>query len=217
MNNFKVQVDKEIYFGRKYFTLERFVNYFNQLKLILEKKPKKILEIGVGDGTVSSYLRNANYDIITCDFDKNLKSDVLGDIRALPFADNIFDFVFACEVVEHLPFSDFDKALLELKRVSSKNVLISIPYNRNVLEISFVLKNLFLRKINKKMQVRVALNNFYKEINFEINGQHYWEMGAKNYSKKKIFTSIKKYFKIEQSFSPHGDSNHYFFLLSKLT
>jgi SAM-dependent methyltransferase len=45
---------------------------------------------------------------------------------ALPFADNTFDLVLAIEVLEHLP--DPRQALLEIARVASDAVVISVPW-----------------------------------------------------------------------------------------
>jgi len=52
------------------------------------------------------------------------------------------------------------------------------------------------------------MNNF--------NGEHYWEIGRKNYPKSKIREIIKKHFKIKTEFSPMLNAYHYFFVLEKL-
>jgi ubiquinone/menaquinone biosynthesis C-methylase UbiE len=215
MKEFNVQVKRDIYFGRKYFTRARFVGYYTQLNLAISVKPVSILEVGLGDCTVSDYLRRAGYLITTCDFDKNLNPDVVADIRKLPFNDNSFDLVIACEVIEHVPFDDFEKIISELNRISKKNVLISFPYNRNFFEIELCIKNFFLKRIDKCVHFGIYLNNFFKKIDFDKNGQHYWEIGTKGYPLK-IFTNIiEEKFNVIKSFSPYGDGSHFYFLLEK--
>lgn len=54
--------------------------------------------------------------------DLNIKK---GDIYKLPYKDNSFDLVLCTEVLEHL--SDPKKAYKELRRVSRKYVLLSVP------------------------------------------------------------------------------------------
>ncbi|WP_269524300.1 class I SAM-dependent methyltransferase [Coraliomargarita parva] len=48
------------------------------------------------------------------------------DIYNLPYADGEFDLVLCLEVLEHL--SEPEKALAELKRVSSGRLILSVPY-----------------------------------------------------------------------------------------
>jgi len=48
-----------------------------------------------------------------------------GDIYKLPFKDKSVDLVVCCEVLEHL--EDPEAALSELKRVSKKYILLSVP------------------------------------------------------------------------------------------
>ena len=53
-----------------------------------------MLEIGVGNRTVSNYLKENGVDITTFDFDKELKPDIVGDVRDMKgIKDNSFDVV----------------------------------------------------------------------------------------------------------------------------
>ena len=98
----------------------------------------KILEVGIGNAFVSDYLKKIGYHVTTCDFDERLKPDIVADIRELAIMDRDFDIVTAFEVLEHIPFEDFDKTLKKLKEVSSKFVVISLPYRSTSIE--FILK-----------------------------------------------------------------------------
>ena len=51
---------------------------------------------------------------------------VVGDIRALPFANNQFDLVVCTEVLEHLEHPH--PAIAELRRVSAHSLLLSVPH-----------------------------------------------------------------------------------------
>jgi len=44
-------------FGREYDTRERFVSYHYQTSLVKESGVKEILEVGIGNKTVSNYLQ----------------------------------------------------------------------------------------------------------------------------------------------------------------
>jgi len=51
------------------------------------------------------------------------------DAEKIPFKKSAFDFVLCSEVLEHVP--DWKKALRELKRVSGKKIVITIPLEKS--------------------------------------------------------------------------------------
>lgn len=92
---------------------------------------RTVLDVGCGNGAFLNALPN-KYQAVGLDFSKEaLKyvktKAVHGDITALPFASESFDLVTCLEVLEHLPYKLFDKALFELERVSRKYIIISVP------------------------------------------------------------------------------------------
>lgn len=209
---FNIQVPKEHYLG-KYDNLKRFISYFYQIDLIRKLKPNNVLEIGIGNKTVANYLKQNGIKIDTCDFDKDLKPDYVADIRDLPFKDNSYDVVVACEILEHIPWNDVDRALNELNRVSKKVVIISIPYSSAGFELLFqfpFIENIFKRSF---LDLFFRIPSFLTEIKF--SGQHHWEMGRKNYSRKKIKSTFEKYFKILKEVRPILKYQHHFFILEK--
>jgi hypothetical protein len=62
---------------------------------------------------------------------------VQGDACALPFPDKAFDAVVAGELIEHLNESAWPRVLIEIKRVSRRFVLLTVPF-REVLEFDQV-------------------------------------------------------------------------------
>jgi ubiquinone/menaquinone biosynthesis C-methylase UbiE len=213
MDEPKIQVKnpKEHYSSKD--SLERFISYFYQIDLVKKLKPESILEIGIGNKTVSNYLKQNGLKADTCDFDKTLEPDYVADIRNLPFADNSYDMILAFEILEHLPWEDVDKALNELHRVSKKYVLVSIPYSSINFELT--LKIPLLARIIKRPFLNIfwRIPYFFKTIKF--SGEHYWEMGKKNYPAKKIRKAFSKYFKIKKEVRPVLNPYHYFFVLEK--
>lgn len=206
---FKIQVPKEHYY-KDYDDLTRFVSYFYQTDSVIKTNPKTILEVGVGTKTVSNYLKQFGFDVTTCDFDENLNPDKVADIRRLPFENNKFDVVIACEILEHIPFEDVSIALSELERVSKRDVIISIQYSSFFIEIVHTISIPFFYK-----QSRFVLSIPFFTHKFKKTNEHYWEMGCKDYSKKKIKIILKNYFKIKKEFQPILIPYHYFFILEK--
>lgn len=198
------QVNKEDgYKAGKYGNLERFTSYFYQVRELLDTAPKSILEVGVGDGVVSGYIkRNTGIEYKTADFAEDLHPDVVADIRKLPFADKSFDTVCAFEVLEHLPFEDFDKGLGELARVAKNYVVISLPHFAP--PVKFLLKLPFLPEIRFAWKIPFRKTHMF-------NGQHYWEIGKRGYPVSRISDAISKYGVIENEFVPFENQYHHFF------
>lgn len=198
------------YSFKNYDSLKTFNGYFYQIETIIKSGAKSVLEIGMGNGTVSQYLKKQEINITTCDIDVDLCPDVVGDIRNLPFDNNSFDAVLACQILEHIPFSDFKKALLELRRVSRGTVVVSLPYSHNYLEFfTKIVLPFWERQINFSVSLPFARK---KLINKK---EHYWEMGLKGHSRSVILKLLKSLFSIKAEFGPILNKNRWFFILEK--
>lgn len=209
MTRSKIQVPKGHYFNLKYDSKERWVSYWYQINEILSFKPKNILEVGVGNRTVSDHLKKIGIKVTTCDIDKSLKPDVVASILNLPFKNDSFDVILCAEVLEHLPFRDFQKSLKELQRVCKKAVVITLPH--------FSLTNLYL---GLKLIPYIPKIEFSLKVDWpfkhKFEGEHYWEIGKKGYSLQKIKNEFEKSgFKVVKSYYPKENPRHQFFVLVK--
>ncbi len=210
--NFTPQVPKDHYF-KDYDSWRRFISYWYQIESVLETKTKKILEVGVGNKTVSDYLKKQGLNVTTCDFASDLKPDVVADVRHLPFKDNSFDSVLCCEVLEHIPYQDVPQALSELKRVSQQHVIISLPYSG--FGISGVLTTRFPRLRDLIIRFNLQIPLFFKGIIFDgvVNKEHYWEVGRRGFSKNRVRKLLRRFFTIEKEFHPPLVPSHWFVVL----
>lgn len=203
-------MNKQLYFHREYNSERRWMSYWYQINEISKLKPKNVLEIGIGNGLVTWYLRKSGIKVTTCDINKNLKPDITTDIRNLKFRDNEFDFVLCAQVLEHLPFRYFRKVLTNIYRISNKWVLITLP-DYSVFDFFFSFKLIpFIPRITKIFRIRFPIKHQY-------DGNHYWEINKKGFSDKKIksiFTEMN--FKIIKDYNPKENPFHRFFLLKKL-
>jgi SAM-dependent methyltransferase len=199
------QVDKAHYRFEKYAFEGRFVSYYWQLKETLAHNPSSVLEVGVGDRVFGDFLKNNTAVLYTSvDIAEDLHPDVVGSVLALPFEDKSFDVACAFEVLEHLPFEDFDRALTELVRVARTHVVISIPHFGPMLSFSC--------KIPFLPHVRFALKLPYPKTHV-FNGQHYWEIGKKGYPLSRIRRALAEHGRIVADFVPFGSDYHHFFVL----
>lgn len=203
------QVDKNAYQFFSYAHVGRFVSYYYQLAEVLALAPQNVLEVGVGDGVFRDYIKNnTSIEYTSVDIADDLRPDVVGDVTKLPFGDGTFDIVCAFEVLEHLPFEQFEKALTELRRVSRSAVVLSLPHFGP--PVKFLLKIPFLPELCFAFKIPFARKHVF-------NGQHYWEIGKRGYSPRKMRAILEKYFSIKKEFVPFENQYHRFYVLLKHT
>jgi ubiquinone/menaquinone biosynthesis C-methylase UbiE len=169
----KPQIDKDIYFGPGYLNPGRFASYGYQLSEIVATNPERLLQVGVGNGVVDYMLRQAGLDVTTLDFDPSLEPDVVGSVTDIPFEDNSFETVSCFEVLEHIPWERVPAALSELARVSSRNVLLSLPDRDWVIKAEITLPRIGRRNVSLSLKRRTKRQH-------QFDGEHYWEIGLEH-------------------------------------
>jgi ubiquinone/menaquinone biosynthesis C-methylase UbiE len=107
------------------------------LKKAKKLNPMSILDVGCGEGFTLLRLKDENIGKKLSGIDNSDRAISYGkknfpflhikkgDVYKLPFKDNSFDLVLCMEVLEHL--DNPIEALIELRRVSRKYVLLSVP------------------------------------------------------------------------------------------
>ena len=195
------------YFTSDYNDERRWVSYWHQIKGILDFNPKEVLIIGKGNGLVSEYLKLVGINIVVLDIDETLKPDIVASVLKMPFVENEFDAVLGAEVLEHLPYNEFNKALSEIKRVAKIGAVISLPHFGPA--IRFFLKIPFLSELRFILKLPYPIKHQFK-------GQHYLEIGKRCYSLKKIKKEIAKSgLFIEKDYIVFENPLHHFFVLKK--
>ena len=106
-----------------------------------KSKIKQILDVGCGNGFFTRPLA-AWADCTALDFSQRMLDlnpvkaiKVCGDVQSMPFPDDKFDLVFCSNLLHHV--SDPVAAIFEMRRVSSKYVVISEPNRNNPLMFVF--------------------------------------------------------------------------------
>src|SRR6476646_4713963 len=107
------QVAPEHYDFERYDDAERWMSYWHQIRAVLSVRPRTVLEIGPGSGVFRSYLRSKGIEVKTRDID--YVADITKLDATLP-AGLTFDAVCAFQVLEHLPFGEFETCLANIAR-----------------------------------------------------------------------------------------------------
>lgn len=122
-----IQLNPDHYLKHSYDFRERFISYWYQINKIFKLNPVSILEIGIGNGFVSNYLKARSYKVTTLDINPNFKTDVVSSVLSIPFPKQSIDLTACYEVLEHLPYKNFLITLSEIYRVCRNNAIISLP------------------------------------------------------------------------------------------
>lgn len=118
MKHYQKQVENTRYEFSKYVSKKRWLSYWYQLDEVLRLKPENVLEIGVGAGILKALLTHFGVKVTTVDIDPDLKPNHVAPVLDLPFDDKSFDVVVCFQVLEHIHYEDFIKALYEIQRVA---------------------------------------------------------------------------------------------------
>lgn len=110
--------------------IKRKAEYIKQL---IPKDVKNILDVGCGNGIITNELID-KWEAVGLDVsDEALKYLKCPTIKAsateIPLGDNSFDLVLCSEMLEHLTDNELNKAVKEIKRISKKYLIITVPNN----------------------------------------------------------------------------------------
>lgn len=134
--------------------IQSYINRCKEISKILPPKAK-VLDWGAGFGQNTYILANMGFEVVHYDIAKPLKTlseevgitPVIGESPVLiPFADNFFDAVISCGVLEHV--ENEEKSLKEIKRVLKPQKLFfifNLPYRYSPSEffVSNFFKNIY--------------------------------------------------------------------------
>lgn len=104
-------------------------------QLYRQARPVRVLEVGCGEGHLATALmaHHVPETFVACDVEDRERPGVdprvqfeTASIYELPYADNAFDLVLCCEVLEHIEHPD--QGFAELARVAARHVLVSTPW-----------------------------------------------------------------------------------------
>lgn len=130
--------------------------YHKFFELLKPLRASSILDVGSGEGFtlrkleekgIGEKLEGVDYSDDAIELAKKVYPTLTikkGDIYNLPYKDDSFDVLLCTEVLEHL--KDPEKAIKELRRVSKKHIIFSVP-NEPFFIIANLLRGKYLRRL----------------------------------------------------------------------
>jgi SAM-dependent methyltransferase len=204
------EVNREIYLACAFDAL-RIESITEQLRQVCYSGYTNILEIGVGAGFLRHCLKFfPQVSHTTIDIAGDLSPDYVGSVTRMPFKDKQFDLILCCEVLEHMPFTDFLPALREMRRVARHRVILSLPDRTRHFGVAVCLARLGWVVLEWNPNRRAyATRKLVSET-----GHHYWEIGCKKTLARDVTRAIREAgFRIEKQYRLPKHAWHRFFIL----
>jgi len=189
----------------------RWQKYYTQLEHILDLKPRKILEVGVGHKVLYVVLKSQGFEVTGFDNAPELKPDVIGDVRQLNehFVPRSFDMVCCFQILEHLPYEDFGNCLRQISEVTEKYALISLPYAGITMRLHFAVA----RRGTREARIGGRIPFFWRK--YVPKGHHKWEAGWREYPLSRIEDELKNHFSIQRRLFVKPNDQHVQYVLER--
>lgn len=112
----------------------------NLIEKLIPDSVTSIVDVGCGNGVITNYLAK-KYKVVGVDRSSKALEFVSGDkVQAssdnIPLPNGSFDLVLSSELLEHLEEKVFEGTVIELKRLSKRYVLITVPNQENPNKLS---------------------------------------------------------------------------------
>ena len=102
--------------------------------------PPRVLDVGCGPGWESASFAEVGFDVVSFDLTRSFLDEtrervpdasvVRGDMRALPFADDSFDGLWACASLLHVPEPEVPSTLADFERVLVDGGVVLVSMKR---------------------------------------------------------------------------------------
>lgn len=195
------------YFDADYDSKARFASYWHQINEIMSLAPANVLEIGIGNGLVSGYLKGRGYAVTTLDIREELSPDIVASVLEIPLDEGAFEVVACYEVLEHLDYGCFGRAMREIRRVCARKAVISLPDQGGA--VRALLKAPFVKE--KRLMIP------YPKLRLPpLESYHKWEIGREGYPLRRVVSDIEGAgFALERTYRVFENPVHRFFVLEK--
>lgn len=209
---YTVQVQENHYTNREYLSPARWSTYSLIIEEAMKLNPSSIIEIGPGPGIVTAALQKIGFSVKTLDLDPEVHPDYLlsATDKDLPSKVEKTSLIIASEIFEHVEYDDFLKSLDTLRSITDSIILTLPDTNEAALCFGWRLRLPIFNKLSFLWKLR------FKKFQHTFDGEHYWEIGKKNYSSEKIRRDIQKNgWEIQREYINLDNPYHRIFILKK--
>ena len=214
----QAKIAKDYYKFSEYVSLDRFNTYWFQINEVLGLEPKAVAEIGVGRGVVKYLVEGFGVPVTTIDINANLAPDIVSPITSAAAAleGKTFDVVLCSRVFHHIPYSDVESALENIRQLSSKYAVLVLAAEDfrfyTALRLTSKRERFFSIPIPlfvKRMMIKAlrASSDYYYNI---------WKVNSSPATRKSVIDRmISEKFSILKSYPVPKNHGHIIYVLEK--
>ena len=208
------QTDRSHY-DDEYYERRRLYSIAVQAEVLRRLRPGSVIEVGPGRGVFAAMFRQlSGARVVTIDIDPTLKPDVIGSVFEMPFADGGFDAVACFQMLEHLPFDAFGRALAEMRRVAKAGMALSLPDCSLALTVRFGSRNPRRDGFVGAWTVQPSSWALRRLKAVPNSAGHYWEIGRRGTPLSVVRNAIcRSGWRIDEEFRTAENAYHRFFVL----
>lgn len=167
-----------------------------------------------------------DYNYTSLDINNEYNPDIIGDVRSLKIDENLYDLICAFQVIEHIETEYTEQIFKELSRITKKYIFISLPIQINFLNfnVELSLKDRIFNRFSFSLKFRKLFEGLFvkdrdenkDKLRKDKSNPHYFEVGTKNFKKKKFLDLISSNnLKIISQFHNKFYPYHWFILMEK--
>ena len=194
-------------------------SYLTSMQTIRKTKVTSVLEVGPGEGFVARNMASLGITFDTLDFEGANNPTIQADFSKFdptPYAGK-YEMTCAFQVLEHFPFEDFPRLMEKLATLSSKYVLISLPYSCRGFRLRLRVHQGQSPRWNKVYNFyrptdkpnRKYRPEYMQEFPWAV---HYWEIGRKGFKLDHVLDTIAGTgLKVTSRF--HGPNPYHYYML----
>ncbi len=177
-----------------YFSLEQLWSFSEQIYHLRRAEARRIIEVGVGNGFVSGFLRTMGLEVLTCDINPNLKPDLLVSVTDLHkhVQPGDYDLISCCEVMEHMPFEHFEETMQAFSRLADK-LFLTVPVYGWKFGLSV--------KLSFMSRVRWISRWFaWPAGSYRMIPMHFWEVGSQRETRhRELIAILRRHYRSVES------------------
>ncbi len=182
-------LSRDAFLADAYFTPEQLWSFAEQIYHLHRAAPRRLIEVGVGNGFVSQFMRSMGINVLTCDINPNLNPDLLVSVTDLDrhITPGEYDLISCCEVMEHMPFEQFEEAMRKFSCLS-ENLFLTLPV--------YGWKFGFALRLSLKSRVRWISRWFaWRSSSYTLIPMHYWEVGSQRETQhRRLLSVLNRYY-----------------------
>jgi ubiquinone/menaquinone biosynthesis C-methylase UbiE len=188
---------------------KRLASYWHQVDECRALGGKSVLVVGKGSGLPAILLERQGFEVTTLDIQSQLRPAVTGDVRRLPFRNQVFDLAVCCQVLEHLPRKCLIPALRELHRVVKKGLVLSLPDCASY----STMYSLLLSPVLRRKEMLTLPHRARKTA--KLDSEHFWEINMSGHRLSDVQRDIEQAgFNTERTFRVWEIPYHRFWRLT---